>query len=177
MHTSRGITLIELIVTTSLVALLALLATPAFSNLRSNAERAAAVNGLFHAMFLARSESIKRTAVVTVCKSRDGAACAPAAAWHDGWIVFVNTDRDEPAVRDAGEPLLTRHDGWVQGRITSNRNAYSFRPSTQRVINGTVVFCDSRGSAQARAIIISHTGRPRISHRDASGKPLRCAGE
>jgi hypothetical protein len=44
----------------------------------------------------------------------------------------------------------------------------------QAVVNGTIVFCDARGSAHARAIIISHTGRPRVAQRDADGKPLRC---
>ena len=45
---------------------------------------------------------------------------------------------------------------------------------TQGVVNGTLVFCDPRGSAHARAIIISHTGRPRVARLDADGKPLRC---
>jgi len=41
-------------------------------------------------------------------------------------------------------------------------------------VNGTLVFCDPRGSSSARAIVISHTGRPRVSRRDSSNKPLKC---
>jgi hypothetical protein len=89
-------------------------------------------------------------------------------------MVFVNADRDETPVRDEGEPVLQVYQGWPRGHIWSNRVAYSFRPYVQGVVNGTIVFCDSRGSAEARAIIISHTGRPRISRRDASNRPLRC---
>jgi type IV fimbrial biogenesis protein FimT len=59
--------------------------------------------------------------------------------------------------------------------VTSNRLAYTFRPVTQRGVNGTIVFCDERGSIAARAIIISHTGRPRVAHVDADNRPLRCA--
>ena len=77
-------------------------------------------------------------------------------------------------MRDYGEPVLSVHAGWRGGHITSNRKAFSFRPIIQGVVNGTVLFCDPRGNAHARAIIISHTGRPRVSQRDSSNKPLRC---
>jgi type IV fimbrial biogenesis protein FimT len=92
-----------------------------------------------------------------------------------GWIVFVNRDRDEPPERDAAEPLIFSSTGSSGVSITSNRRGYSFRPVTQAVVNGTIVFCDARGSTQARAIIISHTGRPRVAQLDADGKPLRCS--
>jgi len=60
--------------------------------------------------------------------------------------------------------------------VTSNhgRQTFSFSPYAQGSVNGTIVFCDARGSDEARAIIISHTGRPRQSKRDASNQPLSC---
>jgi hypothetical protein len=70
--------------------------------------------------------------------------------------------------------LLQVYAAWPGGHITSNRAAYSFRPIMQAVINGTVVFCDPRGSTAARALIITNVGRPRLSQRDSSNKPLRC---
>jgi len=139
-----------------------------------NGQRAAAVNGFLHTLFLARSEAITRAQVVTVCRSTDAARCEPGADWSTGWIAFVNRDRDNPPERDAAEALIASSGGWPGGSITSNRGTYSFRPVTQGVVNGTIVFCDARGPAHARAIIISHTGRPRVAQRDADGKPLRC---
>ena len=59
--------------------------------------------------------------------------------------------------------MIAVYEGWRSGRITSNRLAYSFRPYTQGVVNGTIMFCDARGPDHARAIIVSHTGRPRIA--------------
>jgi type IV fimbrial biogenesis protein FimT len=176
MRHAHGLTLIELLATIAIVAILSAIAVPSFSNLRHDNARAAEVNGFLHAIFFARSESIKRAQVVTLCKSRDGSSCASDAQWHDGWIVFVNTDRDELPERDPDEELLLVRPGWRSGTITSNRAAYSFRPYRQGVVNGTVTFCDPRGSAHARAIIISHTGRPRTSPRDASNRPLTCPG-
>lgn len=174
MRRAQGVTLIELMTTIGIVAILSAVAAPSFSNLRYDSERTSEVNGLLHGVFFARSESIKRAQVVTLCKSRDGSNCAPNASWHDGWIVFVNTDHDDTPVRDPGEEILLVRDGWQTGTITSNRNAFSFRPYRQGVVNGTIVFCDPRGGAHARAIIVSHTGRPRVAKRDASNRPLTC---
>lgn len=172
---ARGVTLIELLSALTIMAILTTLAVPSMAEMRMNAERTAAVNGFFHALFLARSEAIKRGSVVSLCKSADGVTCLGThGRWSQGWIVFENLDRDEPAQRDAAEPLLAVYSGWEAGSIESNRQSYSFRAHTQAVVNGTVIFCDSRGSAEARAIIISHTGRPRIARRDGSNRPLAC---
>jgi type IV fimbrial biogenesis protein FimT len=171
-----GYTLPELIATLMIVALLASIAAPSFIQLRQNAERTAAVNGFLHTLYRARSEAIMRSSVVSLCKSLDGSSCAHRAAnWSGGWILFVNKDRDEPPQRDDGEELIAQGPGWTRGTITSNRVAFTFRPVTQTTVNGTFVFCDERGSAAARAIIISHTGRPRVASVDSDNRPLRCA--
>lgn len=174
---SAGITLIEVITTMAIVAIIVGMAAPSFVNLVYDNGRTTAVNGFFHSLYLARSEAIKRAKVVSICKSKNGKACDErlAAPWNEGWMVFVNSDRDEPPQRDPGERVLSIHEGWDAGEISSNRRAYSFRPHEQGVVNGTIVFCDPRGSAHARAIIINHIGRPRISKRDASNRPLRCS--
>jgi type IV fimbrial biogenesis protein FimT len=174
MKLQDGVTLIEMMATIAVVAILGALAAPSFQNLTLNSERTATVNSFFHALFLARSEAIKRGEVVTVCKSADGSTCLNSGEWTSGWMVFVNKDRDDLPVRDQDEPILQVYPSRSRGQITSNRPAYSFRPYTQGVVNGTIVFCDSRGSAEARAIIISHTGRPRVSQRDASNRALQC---
>jgi type IV fimbrial biogenesis protein FimT len=171
---AAGTTLVELLTAVAVVAVLATLAAPGFQTLYQDGRRTAAVNGFLHTLFLARSEAIKRAQIVSVCHSSDGQNCGAGVDWNTGWIVFVNRDRDEPPVRDATEPLILSSAGWPGLSITSNRRAYSFRPVMQAVVNGTILFCDARGSAQARAIIVSHTGRPRVAQRDAEGKPLRC---
>lgn len=175
MHRLQGVSLIELVVVVCVLAILGTLTVPTMSHLRHDAGRTAAVNDFVHAIFLARSEAIKRGTVVSLCKSADGSTCMNKNPdWNAGWMVFANADRDEPPVRDRDEAVLLTYAGWPTGHIRANRAAFSFRPFIQGVVNGTVVFCDPRGSGHARAIIISHTGRPRLSQRDASNKPLRC---
>ena len=174
MRQGLGITLIEMLTTLTVLGIVGAFAVPTFQRMRSDAERTAAVNRFFHALFLARSESMKRGRVVSICKSLDGQSCAQQAEWTAGWLVFANLDRDEPPERDPGEDTIAAYDGWPHGRISSNRLAYSFRPYVQGVVNGTIIFCDARGPEHARAIIISHTGRPRVAQRDSNGKALRC---
>ena len=52
------------------------------------------VKQLVGALNMARSEAIKRGVRVTLCKSADPdattPACAPGAAWNQGWLVFVD---------------------------------------------------------------------------------------
>lgn len=173
---AAGLTLVELIATLSVMAIVAALAAPQMSQFARNAARRTAVNDMMHSVFLARSQAIMTNSVVSICRSKDGETCSTATGnWEDGWIVFANTDRDQPAVRDPGETIIHRHNGWRGGRITSNRTTFSFRPTTQSGVNGTIVFCDPLDNdADARAVIISHTGRPRVSARDASNRPLAC---
>jgi len=172
---SPGATLIELVTTLAVVAVLGTLAAPSFTSVVYDSRRATIVNELLHSLFLARSEAVKRGRIVAVCQSSDGWSCdGRPAQWHSGWIVFANLDRDDPPVRDAGEPLIATHAAWKHGSITSTRASYSFRPNTQGVVNGTLVFCDARGDAHARAIVISRSGRPRVTDRDSSSQSLRC---
>jgi type IV fimbrial biogenesis protein FimT len=171
----HGVTMIELIVVLAIVAILASIGVPAMSNLLRNTERSTAVNNYWHAIFLARSEAIKRNSVVVLCKSSDGKQCNnDADNWADGWLVFDNLDHDEPAQVDSGESVLRFYNKMTGMRIHSNRKTFAFRSFAQGGVNGTIVFCDARGASSARAIIISHTGRPRESSKDASHHALHC---
>lgn len=174
---SRGTTLLELMITLSVAAILLGLAVPSFGGMWLDSRRAVAVNALVRGIYLARTTAVFRNQVVSICRSSDGSTCSHQTAdWQQGWLVFVNLDRDDPPIRDANEPVLAVQGGWDTGSITSNRRSYSFRPHQHRVVNGTVVFCDRRGPAHARAIIINSAGRPRIATRDSDNRPLRCPG-
>ena len=175
MERHRGFTLIELTVTLMAASVLLAWGIPSFREFRLNAERTREVNQFVQAVYFARSEAIKRNGVVSLCPSPDGLHCGGAgAAWQSGWIVFVNSDRDSPAVREPDESLLHVYQSWPDGRILANRTTLSFRAFGQSGVTATFTFCDRRGAAAARAVVISQTGRPRVSDRKPSGKPLQC---
>jgi len=175
MQKPAGFTLLEMVMTVSIIGIVSILAVPGLTTMLLDTRRSAAVNDFLQALFLARSEAITRGEVVSVCKSPDQEQCANRAPeWSAGWIVFVNRDRDDPPQRDRGEPILAVYSGRESSRITSNRAAFSFRPYYQGVINGTVTFCDRRGPAHARAIIVNHAGRPRLARHGPGNTALRC---
>jgi len=176
MERHRGHTLPEMLLAVALVATTLGYGIPAFRTLGLDTARTREVNTFVHALYLARSEAIKRNGVVSLCPSHDGNLCAAAGTpWHSGWIVFINRDRDQPAVRDPDEDLLHVYSGWAAGSVFANRTTLSFRPFGQSGTTATFTFCDRRGDRFARAVIISQTGRPRISGSGSSGTPLRCA--
>lgn len=173
----RGYSLLELLLALMLTAILLALGAPGLEALALDARRTADVNAFVTAIQLARSESAKRSRPVVLCKTADGEHCGGAAMHYEaGWMVFVDIDGDQPPQRDPEEELLLHYLPVLQGSIRSNRTLYQFRPYFRRSTNGTVVFCDRRGSAAARAVIISYTGRPRVAGTSASGQELACPG-
>ena len=172
----RGYTLLELLITLTLIVVLLLLGLPGLRDLGLDARRTADVNAFVSAIHLARSESIKRARPVVLCHTTDGIACAGARQSYDlGWMVFVDADEDIPPRRDNDEQLLVHYAPVIEGSIRSNRAHYVFRPYYRRSTNGTVVFCDIRGPEAARAVIVSYTGRPRVADTTAAGGRLNCA--
>jgi type IV fimbrial biogenesis protein FimT len=175
MERRGGYTLPEMVFAVAIVAATLGYGVPAFRDLGLDAARTREVQSFVHALYLARSEAIKRNGVVSLCPSHDGELCGPAGIpWHSGWIVFVNGDHDQPAVRDAGEDLLRAYPARSAGSIVANRATLSFRPFGQSGTTATFTFCERRGDPSARAVIISQTGRPRVSNYGSSGAPLRC---
>ena len=172
---ARGYSLYELIMTLALAALILPLGLPSFGSILAGSRLRAEANALFDNIYLARKESVVRRRAVTLCPSRDGQSCEPETDWSGGWIRFVNTDRDDPPVRDPGEAVLHHHQVDPAVRITANRRGFTLRSTELRATNGTLVVCDRAGRAAPRAVVVSYTGRPRVAHADTRGEPYVCA--
>ena len=84
---ARGFTLMELMVTIAVLALLVAIGVPTFRDATLGSRLSAAANNLLASVQLARSEAIKRNQPITLCASSDGATCAGTGDWEQGWIV------------------------------------------------------------------------------------------
>lgn len=166
----RGFSLLDLMLTLLVVAGLLTAGIPGLNWLVLDSRRTADINALVTSIQLARSESAKRAAPVIVCKTTDFRVCGGSSDHYEaGWMVFV----DEGV--DPEEAVLFSYTPYTKGTIRSNRSRYSFRPYYRRSTNGTITFCDRRGESAARAVIVSYTGRPRVSDRGPGNRRLRCA--
>lgn len=172
---SSGYSLYELLVTTSVVAILVAIGIPSFEAMLARQRQLVEVNALFHAMHLARKESIVRRRVVSICPSRDGLQCLADTDWSVGWLMFENRDRDAPPRVDANESVLRRHAVHSSVVIKANRRAFTLRATYLRATNGTVVFCDAKNRVPPKGLVISHTGRPRVAVSTPRGAPYTCA--
>jgi len=171
---NQGFTLYELLITLTLVALLTGLATPSLSAMKARQQQRAEINALFHAIHLARKESILKRKVVSLCPSLDGRSCLPGLDWSMGWLMFENDDRDSPPRVDPGETVLSSHrvDGF---RIVANRSGFTLRATFQRATNGTFILCDPQSRIPPLALVVSYTGRPRVARHTTEGELYSCA--
>ena len=173
----RGITLWELIWVLAVGATLSSVAVPAFRNLVLDARRTADINAFVAAIQFSRSEAAKRGRPAVLCKTVDASTCGGSEISFDaGWMVFVNEDDTRPPQRAPEETLLLHYQPETRGSITANRRLFEFRAFGWRSTNGTITFCDERGAPEARAVIVSYTGRPRVSPRGPRNRALLCAG-
>ncbi len=81
----QGFTLVELMVTVIVLAILASVAVPNFINTIQNTRSTSLANSFVTALNYARSEAIKRNRQVDLCPGADPASCT--GAWTSGWLI------------------------------------------------------------------------------------------
>ena len=174
-RSTRGFTLYELLMTMMLIGVLVSIGLPSFSGTLARSRQTTEINALFHAIHLARKESIRRRQVVTLCPSSDGDTCVRTNDWSTGWLRCNHADQDSPPQVDPGEVVVLRHRVIAAFRVSANRRAFTLRATYKRATNGTFVVCDRRARVPAKALIVSYTGRPRVADIRSDGDPWRCA--
>jgi type IV fimbrial biogenesis protein FimT len=172
MRGAAGLTLVEMLVVVALLAAAATLAAPAFGELLRDTRRAAALTALSHTLHAARTAAATSGRSIRVCGTRDGRSCSGETRWDPALL-------QRPAAATGGEAAaLSRVIALPAGRgaptVRANRAFIDFAPLAPSASTATITVCDDRGPPAARALIVSRTGRLRVSERSASGEPLTC---
>lgn len=168
---AHGFTLIELLVVLAVLTALLIISLPTFSAVVHSSKLAVASNALLSSMLLARSEAIKRSSRVTLCKTADGVSCAAAGGWEQGWMVFH--DANNNGGHEMGESVIQQSEPLPHGyRFSGNQTVgryISFGPAGTTQLTsgafqaGTLTLCmRSTEPMQARQLVINAAGRPRI---------------
>ncbi len=160
---SRGFSLIELMTTISVVAIVLAIGVPGFQSIVQNNKLTTELNRLVTDLHLSRMEAIKRNENVTICKKNTaGTDCNNAGAWGLGWIVFVDPNRNGTV--DVGEEIIRVNpelDTSITLTFPNNRITYTSQGFAYGFA-GSFVISDSRGVSHSKTRIISNTGRIRI---------------
>jgi len=142
---TSGFTLVEMMVTIAVLAILTAVAIPAYRAFILNSRMTAQANEFLTALSFARSEAIKRNANVTLSAKTGG--------WANGWVVADaegTTLRDHPAL-EGGSSL--------SGGATTLTYSSNGRASSELTFN----LCNPDTSiAPGRDIEVVASGRARI---------------
>jgi len=162
--TSRGYTVIELMIVVTVTAILLAVAVPNFRTTLKNNRLTTSANSLASALQLARTEAITRKTEVSVCgcdTSQDPPICS-AGEYEKGWAVFVTNDDQH----DVCEGEVIR----IWGALPKDLEIHApgltgilYNPSGQTDLDSgdTRFILNSEGCTleSAREVRISKTGR------------------
>jgi type IV fimbrial biogenesis protein FimT len=180
MQKQHGFTLVELMATVAISALMLSMAVPALDGLLSGARQTGAINDFVTSVHRARSTAITENTRVTLCPSSNGEDCEKVA-WSDGWIAFADADSDQ--IVDASEKIISIASGTPGVTIRSPEfaNGLLYRPNGRVTgdaetvgVFGSFTVCDNRGVRSGKVMIVDFSGRPRLSETNPDGTAPNC---
>ena len=178
-----GFTLIELMVTVSVAAILLTVGVPSFREVIRSNRLSTCANEFVATLNLARSEAIKRGMRVSVRKT--------GSSWESGWEVFSDDKKGSGnyGIKDGSDETIRLSGSLPAGyTLRPNTNSFtnfiSFKPSGQSTSFGSFVLCDNldgNGIPEpytARLIVVDSVGRVRLgADSDKDGIPEDQAGK
>lgn len=165
MHAKRiaGVTLIELLIVISIIAVLTTMAMPALDGLKQSVASRSARSALSVSINQARIKAAMQGRQVVVCPSLNQNNCEHNLRWQNGWISFV--DGNKNGEHDADEDIIGVTQAQPSGVVilsTSGRHRIRYQgDGTSDGSNLTLTVCDRRGVTSARTLVISNSGRLR----------------
>lgn len=165
MKHSTGFTLVELMLTLTVVAILLAVAVPSYRSFVQSNRAASQANAVLRALTYTRSEAVKRAAVVTICQSGDQSSCGGGTSWEGGWIVFSDVDQD--GALDAGTDTLLRVGNGLSGGSTLTAGAgfvgYAASGAAMNTTQFTLTPADCQGDMR-RLIAVTPSGQVTIQN-------------
>lgn len=163
-HT-RGFTLAEAVIAITISVVTLGLGLPALQTLNQHQQLKATSNLLMSSLVLARNESIMRNKPVLVDNTDED--------WTSGWTIYV--DANNNAMLDPSEVILAimpppPRGISIKGNIPVRRYIRYTSSGRTKIQSGgfqagTLTLCHSLGNQAVRQLIISPSGRPRMSQK------------
>jgi len=160
-HRSRGLTLIELMITLAVLVVLLTLAAPSFRTLLMNSRIGTQSDAFFNGLNYARSTALNTSVQVDVCPvGTNDADSTCGVDWGAGWMVLGHpADSATPVILQSMRPS---EGGPVLASVSVGGNpasaVVSFSPRGLATNQAYFRICDTRGSDYARSLTVTPTG-------------------
>lgn len=166
----KGLTLVEVMSTISIIAVVNAIAGPTLGETIKRNQLRSQADLVLTSLNLARSEAVKRNQPVSICRSADGASCD--GNWQDGWIVFTNLDADN-TFDNGTDSVIRVYEGLADGHAfygTVGNDAMTyFSDGSYAGGSDTVKICSEDADLEhSWTVNINTVGRPRVSKGAAS---------
>ena len=173
---SQGFSLIEMMMAVAVIAILLGSALPNWRATTVATHMRLAKDALLDSVTRARNLAVMRNHEVGVCPSIDSHTCTGGLEWQGGWIVFDDHDRDGAPNGDEDLISVAAPTPGLVVLATVGRPRLTFRPDGSSAgSNVTITLCDERGVAQARSVVVSNVGRPRMGAPSVDQAEAACA--
>lgn len=166
-----GFTLIELMIVLIIGSVLVSIGAPGMQRLRDTIRMRTEVSRLMTDILLTRSEAIKRNRSVIMCPSMiaTSAEANCEGAFAQGWVIFVDTDRNR--ILSPSDRVIKMARGLGEDISLTNRSAsraadeaIHFRPDGTSRRNRTLMLCSGRNpQMQSWSVVMNMIGRPRVA--------------
>lgn len=156
----RGFTMVETLVVLAIGSMLLALSVPGFSRQRAEAAVRTAASQTMAALHLARRLALARGQHVTVCPSPDGQRCDFSGR---EWLLFANAAGGADSRLEPGDELLRRWEVPTGVVLDGTRGYAAFHSRPGSATTVTIRFHHASGKAATRSIVVSQTGRPRMT--------------
>ncbi len=159
---SKGFTLLELMITLFIVAILFAAAIPSFKDMSTRNRLVTYTNDFIATINLARSEAVRRGSPVSICSSADGKACG--GGWSDGWVTFADPDSDG-VIADADTDIIRVHEGLASkyslGADADLATHVTYGADGSANTGGAFAVCHDGKLKGSRAVVLTRL-RPRV---------------
>ncbi|WP_448549104.1 GspH/FimT family pseudopilin [Thalassotalea fusca] len=163
MKQTQGITLIELLICLSILAILIAIALPNYGSFLAKQRANNEIRQLQRLLLLARNQAIHNEQYITVCPLDNTLACT--SEWQNELSVFFDTNKNKQLDETQGEYVIRQKDAIPSIdslKYAKGRTALVYAPTGRLAIwggNGTFKYCPNQYKSMAKGLIVSVTGK------------------
>lgn len=151
--TETGFTLIELMISIVVLAILTIMAVPSFQNILMNYKVSTLNQNLFSSINFARITALNQNVATKLCPFSAANSTSCGNNWSSGWIVVTQPSSGSPILLQTNQ-LASSGPALSATGVTD----VSFNTRGLTTAQANFKICDSRGASYASSLMVLTTG-------------------